>query len=68
MGAWVVHAEPNRRVFEIRTYTAAEGKLDALQARFRHHTVALFTKHDMSAEVWTQAAAFAFSTGDLARP
>ena len=28
-------------VFEIRTYTAAEGKLDALHARFRDHTLVL---------------------------
>src|SRR5262245_44260826 len=43
-----VRAEPNTRVFEIRTYTAAEGKLDALDARFRDHTLALFKKHDMT--------------------
>ena len=36
------------RVFEIRTYTAAEGKLDALHARFRDHTLAIFKKHDMT--------------------
>jgi hypothetical protein len=33
------------RVFEIRTYTAKEGKLDALSARFRDHTIKLFEKH-----------------------
>ena len=43
-----VHAQPSVRVFEIRTYTAAEGKLDALHARFRDHTLALFDKHDMT--------------------
>jgi hypothetical protein len=32
-------------VYEMRTYTAAEGKLDALNARFRDHTVQLFKKH-----------------------
>lgn len=42
------HAQPHARVFEIRTYTAADGKLDALHARFRDHTVALFKKHDMT--------------------
>jgi hypothetical protein len=36
-------AEP--RVYEMRTYYAAPGKLDALNARFRDHTVALFEKH-----------------------
>ena len=35
------------RVFEIRTYTANEGKLDALHARFRNHTLRLFEKHGM---------------------
>jgi len=43
-----VHAQPTMRVFEIRTYTAAEGKLDALHARFRDHTLALFKKHGMT--------------------
>ena len=35
------------RVFELRTYTASPGKLDALDARFRDHTIALFKKHGM---------------------
>jgi hypothetical protein len=35
------------RVFELRTYTAGPGKLDALNARFRNHTIALFKKHGM---------------------
>ena len=34
--------------FEMRTYTAADGKLDALHARFRDHTNALFLKHGMT--------------------
>ncbi|HEY4269834.1 MAG TPA: NIPSNAP family protein [Galbitalea sp.] len=33
--------------YELRTYTAHEGKLDALAARFRDHTVRLFEKHGM---------------------
>ncbi|MEK6239445.1 MAG: NIPSNAP family protein [Planctomycetales bacterium] len=32
-------------VYELRTYTTNEGKLDALNARFRDHTVGLFKKH-----------------------
>jgi hypothetical protein len=36
------------RVFELRTYTTAEGKLDALDARFRDHTVAIFARHGMT--------------------
>ena len=35
------------RVFELRTYHAAAGKMDALNARFRDHTKALFKKHGM---------------------
>ncbi len=35
------------RVFELRTYTAPPGKLEALNARFRDHTIALFKKHGM---------------------
>ena len=33
------------RTFELRTYVAAPGKLDALVARFRDHTMTLFTRH-----------------------
>ena len=36
------------RLFEMRVYFAAEGKLDALNARFRDHTLKLFTKHGMT--------------------
>jgi hypothetical protein len=35
------------RVFELRTYHAAPDKSDALNARFRDHTNALFKKHGM---------------------
>jgi NIPSNAP protein len=35
------------RVFEMRTYTASPGKLDALNARFRDHTIAIFKKYGM---------------------
>ncbi|MCH2330545.1 MAG: NIPSNAP family protein, partial [Roseibacillus sp.] len=40
-------AEVDGRVFELRTYYANEGKLDALHARFRDHTCDLFEKHGM---------------------
>ena len=36
------------QVFELRTYTAAEGKFDDLLARFRDHTLRIFEKHDMT--------------------
>src|SRR3954451_2393474 len=42
----VAQAQSNR-VFELRTYTAADGKLPGLSDRFRDHTVELFKKHDM---------------------
>ncbi len=43
-----VAAEKDTRVFEMRTYYAAPGKLDDLNARFRNHTLALFTKHGIT--------------------
>ena len=36
------------RVFEMRTYTTAEGRLDVLHKRFREHTNYLFVKHGMT--------------------
>jgi hypothetical protein len=41
-------ATSGTRVFELRKYTAAPGKLDALLARFRDHTNAIFEKHGMT--------------------
>jgi hypothetical protein len=41
-------ADPDTRVFEMRTYYAAPGKLDDLNARFRDHTTKLFAKHGMT--------------------
>ena len=41
-------AQAANRVFELRTYTAPEGKLGELQARFRNHTMRIFNKHDMT--------------------
>ena len=35
------------RVFELRTYTTHEGRLGALNTRFRDHTCRLFQKHGM---------------------
>ena len=35
------------RVFEMRTYYAAPGKMAALHSRFRNHTNTLFKKHGM---------------------
>jgi hypothetical protein len=41
-------ADAKRRVFEIRTYTTAPGKLPDLLRRFRDHTTKLFEKHGMT--------------------
>ncbi len=35
------------RLFEMRTYITHDGRLDALNARFRNHTNKLFVKHGM---------------------
>ena len=35
-------------VYEMRVYTAAPGKLDALHARFRDHTLRLFERHGLT--------------------
>ena len=34
-------------LYELRTYYTPDGKLDALNARFRNHTLPLFEKHGM---------------------
>ena len=33
------------RVYELRTYTCNEGKLEALKTRFRDHTIEIFKRH-----------------------
>src|SRR5688572_30490736 len=47
-GASSLSVAPDSRLFELRTYTAAPGKLEALNARFRDHTNRLFVKHGMT--------------------
>jgi hypothetical protein len=47
-------ASAESRVFELRIYTANEGKLEDLKARFRDHTTAIFKKHRMEVVAyWT---------------
>lgn len=43
-----IGVESPERMFLLRTYVAAEGKLPALHSRFRDHTVSLFSKHGMN--------------------
>jgi hypothetical protein len=39
--------DPKTAIYELRTYYPAPGKLDALNARFRDHTMKLFERHGM---------------------
>lgn len=48
----VAHAQSRPRVYELRTYTAADGRLDALHARFREHILGFFQKHGMTNVVY----------------
>jgi hypothetical protein len=41
------HAQSPNHVYELRMYHTNEGKLDALVARFRDHTVDIFNRHNM---------------------
>ena len=50
----VAEAAQATKVFEMRTYTANEGKLPALESRFRDHTIKFFNKYNMSSVgYWT---------------
>src|SRR5205823_4862799 len=39
--------EKASRLYELRTYTTEPGRLPALNARFKNHTMRLFEKHGM---------------------
>ncbi|MDP9052876.1 MAG: NIPSNAP family protein [Acidobacteriota bacterium] len=43
----MLNAQSSTQVYELRTYTAPAGKLDALEARFRDRTETLFKRHDI---------------------
>ena len=48
--------QQQQQLYELRVYTAAPGKLDALHARFRDHTLRLFERHGIrSVGYWTGA-------------
>lgn len=43
-------------IYELRTYTANPGKMPALQARFRDHTVGIFERHGIkNVGYWTNS-------------
>ena len=46
-GRGLARSKEKDRVFELRTYTANPGRMDALHKRFREHTCELFKKHGM---------------------
>jgi hypothetical protein len=48
----VVHAQAAKHVFELRTYTAPDGKLGELHARFRDNTIRIFNKHGMKSVIY----------------
>lgn len=45
--SFVAAADKDAPVYELRTYYAAPGRLDDLNARFRDHTLELFEKHGL---------------------
>ena len=47
LAAAPVQAQSTARVFELRTYTTNDGKLNDSLNRFRDHTVRIFARHDM---------------------
>jgi hypothetical protein len=59
VGFWLgrtitAEAAAKNRVFELRTYTAEAGKLDALHARFRDHTMQIFKSHGMNSVFYSR--------------
>lgn len=53
LGATAAQAQDGR-LYELRTYHAAPGKFEALQSRFRDHTIGLFARHGMTnVAYWT---------------
>jgi hypothetical protein len=48
----IAHAQAGRHVYELRTYTAPEGKLGELNSRFRDHTIRIFNKHGMKSVLY----------------
>jgi hypothetical protein len=51
-GETVAHAQATPRVYELRTYTANEGKLDLLHSTFKDHLLGFFQKHGMTNVVY----------------
>src|SRR5215212_7211272 len=43
----IMSLQAENRIYELRTYTSKDGKLENVLARFRNHTTKLFEKHGM---------------------
>jgi len=48
----IAHAQAAKHVFELRTYTAPDGKLGDLHTRFRDHSMRIFNKHGMKSVIY----------------
>jgi hypothetical protein len=48
----IAHAQASKHVYELRTYTAPDGKLGELHSRFRDHTIRIFNKHGMKSVIY----------------
>jgi len=48
----IVRAQAAKHVYELRTYTAPEGKLGELNSRFRDHTISIFNRHGMKSVLY----------------
>ncbi len=62
----LTHETKGERVFELRSYLATDGNLDALNSRFRDHTLKLFEKHGITnVAYWTFLAGEKTTCGQL---
>jgi hypothetical protein len=48
----IAYAQAGAHVYELRTYTAPDGKLGELNSRFRNHTIRIFNKHGMKSVLY----------------
>jgi hypothetical protein len=48
----IAQAQSAKHVYELRTYTAPDGKLGELHSRFRDHTMRIFNKHGMKSVIY----------------
>jgi len=48
----IAQAQAAKHVYELRTYTAPDGKLGELNSSFRDHTIRIFNKHGMKSVLY----------------